>query len=63
MFDVWFIIKDIYFYKYMNKFEKYFQDYFIDIRKDYVKKDFTEMTFRTALENFIEKKIITILQL
>jgi hypothetical protein len=23
MFDVWFIIKDIYFYKYMNKFEKY----------------------------------------
>jgi len=39
----------------MNEFEKYFQDYFIDIRKDYVKNDFTEMTFRTALENFIEK--------
>jgi len=32
-----------------------FQEYFGEIKKNYQQGDYTEMTFRTALENFIEK--------
>ncbi len=39
----------------MQNSSKIFQEYFSEIKKEYSRGDFTEMTFRTALENFVEK--------